>query len=419
MARTRAATYLRFLAVFSVLGATGLAASIYILAKQRTPNPLAEVYNVRAEFSAADGVIEGVGQPVNVVGVKVGQVSGVSLSDGRAIVTMEIQRDQLPRVHRNATAILEPISPLKDMQIALDPGTAAAGDMGDDGLLTVEHTRPPVPLSDLLASLDTDTRTYLTSLLASLDRGTEGRGGDLRAALNMLAPTVDQAHAVSRALEHRRVALARLVHNLGEVTKAATRDHELADVVAAGNATLDAMAREAAPLRSALAQLPETLEVTRSTLANLGPFARELDPTLDALLPAIRRLPGMLAATRPFARLGTTRVREEVRPLVRRARPLLRATRPAVDALDEATPGLVSGLKSLNYFFNELAYNPPGDDEGFLFWLAWAGHNFNSFFSAADAHGNIARATSLFSCGGAQADEQLQPILALAKLCPP
>jgi len=31
---------------------------------------------VKVEFTAADGVVSGLGQPVNVVGVKVGQVAG-------------------------------------------------------------------------------------------------------------------------------------------------------------------------------------------------------------------------------------------------------------------------------------------------------------------------------------------------------
>ncbi|HYF26045.1 MAG TPA: MCE family protein, partial [Baekduia sp.] len=113
---------LRFLAVLAVLGTTGLAATAYLLVQQRAPNPFDDVYEVRAEFTSADAIAGGLGQPVNVVGVEVGQVTGVDLVDGRARVTMEIDRGKVPRVHADATAVLEPITPLKDMQIALDPG---------------------------------------------------------------------------------------------------------------------------------------------------------------------------------------------------------------------------------------------------------------------------------------------------------
>src|SRR5439155_11659793 len=120
--RTRAATYLRFLAVFAVLGTLGLASSAYLLIKQRAPNPFRDTYTIKAMFTEADGVIAGIGQPVNVAGVKVGQVTGARLADGKALVTMELRREQLPHVYADASAILDPITPLKDMQIALSPG---------------------------------------------------------------------------------------------------------------------------------------------------------------------------------------------------------------------------------------------------------------------------------------------------------
>jgi len=146
--RTRAATYLRFLAVFAVLGTLGLASSAYLLIKQRAPNPFRDTYTIKAMFTEADGVIAGIGQPVNVAGVKVGQVTGARLADGKALVTMELRREQLPHVYADASAILDPITPLKDMQIALSPGRPPARALTDGATIAVDHTQTPVPLAD-------------------------------------------------------------------------------------------------------------------------------------------------------------------------------------------------------------------------------------------------------------------------------
>jgi phospholipid/cholesterol/gamma-HCH transport system substrate-binding protein len=417
--RTRAATYMRFLAVFAVLGSLGTAASIYVLVHERVSLPFRDVHTVNVEFSEADGVIDGIGQPVNVAGVKVGQIAAVDLHDGRARVKLELERDQVPQVYENATAVLEPITPLEDMQIALDPGAPPARPLAQGAAIPISRTRPPVPVSDLLARLDTDTRDYLSTLISSLGEGTAGRASDIRRMLRALGPTTAQVGRLNRALDARRTELARLVTNLAGVTRAASRDGQLDDVVASGSATLAAIAREEAPLRDAIRKLPPTLATTRSTLRRLEPFARELGPTLSRLLPAVDRLPAVLRQLDPFAALGEQTLRMDVRPLVRDAQPLTGSLSYAVPDLARSTPDLTSGSRSINYFLNELAYNPPAnDDEGFLFWGPWAGHNINSLFSAADAHGNLSRAVPFVNCASARSVPQFAGLLDAADMCP-
>jgi phospholipid/cholesterol/gamma-HCH transport system substrate-binding protein len=414
----RRRVYLRFFIVFMLLGGIGLAASVYLLIEERAPLPFQDVYTVKAEFSAADGVVSGLGQPVNVVGVKVGQVVGAQLVDGRALVTLEIQRHQLPRLYQNATAVLEPITPLNDMQINLTPGAPPAAPLAPGDTITVGQTNAPVPLSDLLSTLDGDTRTFFTSLIASLDQGTAGRGPDMRRVLLALGPTTAQAGRITRAVSQRRVALARLVHNVAVVTRAASRDSQLASLVVAGNQTLQALAREDVPLRQAIAKLPATLDVARSTLVSLEPFAQKLGPTVSALLPAVRRLPATFSALRPFAHAGTAAVSGEIRPLVREAQPLVSELAPTVTTLSGATPHLSRSFEILTYLANELAYSPGGKNQGFLFWTAWAFHNFNSVISVGDAHGGIGRAQVMANCYGAQQLAAVQKTLGILGLCP-
>jgi phospholipid/cholesterol/gamma-HCH transport system substrate-binding protein len=412
--------YVRFLAVFALIGGVGIAATVYTLVHQRVPIGVGDTFTVRAQFDAANGVVSGLGQPVNVVGVKVGQVSGARLRDGRALVTMQIERDKLARVYANARAVLAPITPLQDMQINLDPGTPAAGPLQRDATIRIGQTSTPVQLSELLSTLDTNRRDFLTTLINSVGEGTAGRGHDIRRILRALGPTASDVGAIGRELALRRAELSRLVHNLAVVTRAASRDRQLAAVVAAGNTTLDAIAVEEPRLRDAIVQFPPTLSTARSTLNHLEPFAKQLRPTLETLTPAIRRLPDTLKALTPFAAEATRAIKEGIRPLVDDAQPLIRELRPAVANLTGGTPLLSRSFQVLEYFTNELAYvpDPNGRNRGFLFWLDWFVHNWNSVTSFADANGGIGRASILANCWGIQGMKSLQRLLGVVGVCP-
>jgi phospholipid/cholesterol/gamma-HCH transport system substrate-binding protein len=413
---------LAFLARLAILGLVGVACASYLFVMQRGPVPLRETYEIRAEFTAADAVVSGLGQPVNVAGVKVGSVTGTRLnSAGRPVVTMTITRSELPRVHADARATISPITPLKDMQIELDPGRRSARPLPDGGLIAVARTQAPVDLDDLLAAMDGDTRSFFQSLLSSMQVGTQGRALDMRRLFAALGPTTRQAGAVSRALAGRRRELARLVTNLATVTRAASQDDDLATAVAAGNRTLAAIEREDAPLRKSLDQLPGTLETTRSTLESTARFSARLTPTLAALTPAVRRLPGTFEAVTPFAKTTTKALHEDIRPFIREAQPLVRSLAPAVRDLSSLTQPLATTLRTANYALNELAYNPPGNDEGFLFWTAFFVHNFGSVFSTSDAHGSIGRAEVLVNCqllSGSAPGGLLRLLTGTSNFCP-
>ncbi len=64
----------------------------------------------------------------------------------------------------------------------------------------------------------------------------------------------------------------------------------------------------------------------------------------------------------------------------------------------QAIPQLVKSFKVLTYVTNELAYNPGGRNQGFMYWLAWFAHNADSFLATSDANGPAWRALLLTSC---------------------
>jgi phospholipid/cholesterol/gamma-HCH transport system substrate-binding protein len=355
---------------------------------------------------------------VDVVGVDVGEVTGVRLADGTALLTLRLDRAKVPRVYANATATLEPITPLQDMQIDLDPGAPPAPGLRPGATLPVAQTSTPPQLSDLLSTLDTDTRTFLQSLIASVGQGLAGRGTDVRRALQTLGPTTAEVRTVAAALAGRRTAIARLVHNLALITRAASRDGRLTAVVTAGDETLRAVAGEDASLRGALSRLPRTLALARATLVDVAPFARLLRPTLGSLEPAVRRLPATFEALGSLGRVGTGALRTEIRPLVFEAIPTVARLAAVVPALRADVPDLTGSFQALEYLTNELAYHPPGNAEGLLFWLAWFFHNGDSVTSSADANGGIGRALPLIACKDIAGGGPIAVALGLSRLCP-
>jgi phospholipid/cholesterol/gamma-HCH transport system substrate-binding protein len=62
------------------------------------------------------------------------------------------------------------------------------------------------------------------------------------------------------------------------------------------------------------------------------------------------------------------------------------------------TPRLTRTLKVVNALLNTLAFNPPGAEEGYLFWASWLNHAGASIFSTQDANGPIRRGQVIASC---------------------
>jgi phospholipid/cholesterol/gamma-HCH transport system substrate-binding protein len=397
-----------------VLVVLGVASAGYVLVKQRLPVPFQETYTVRAVLPTADGVAPGLGQAVNVAGVKVGSISEAKLVQRQAVVTLRIDRDKLPEVRRDARVALRPITPLSDMRIELAPGTPGKPAMRDGALIPLARTSSPVPLSDLLSSLDGDTRDFLVTLLDGVGRGVEDRASDLRKVLLSFGPTIDQLHEVTRVMARRQRSVARLVSNVSRVTRAAGSDGRLADLVVSGNQTLTALARQDEPLRQTLAELPGALATADDALRTTGRLSRSLRPTIETLTPSVRRLPRTLRTLGPVAGELATTLRTQFRPATKELQPLASALGPALRSTSGILPDVSRVGQLATYLLNQVGYNPPGQEEGTLFWLAWAAHNFNTFSTTGDAHGNIVRVLLNLNCTQFGAAGEIGLLLKLA-----
>jgi phospholipid/cholesterol/gamma-HCH transport system substrate-binding protein len=400
--------------VFLFVLAIGVGA--YILSNQRFYLPAwvpligTDFYEVKAELPTGQAVVPGQGQTVNVAGVKIGEVGDVTLENGRAVVTMQIQDEHKP-IYKDATILLRPKTGLKDMYLALDPGTKQAGEIAEGGRVRVSNTLPDVNADEVLAQLDGDTRAYLSILLneggtafddeatGASERYDQTAEQDLREAFKRFEPSARDGKRITQRLIKRRHNIKRVIHNFQELSTAlGEKDDQLAAFVDSANANFEAFASEDESLRAALREFPPALSQTTTTLRKTEDLAAQLGPALERLRPFARELAPALRRTRPFLRETTPIIRDQIRPFARDVQPAVRDLRSASKNLAVVTPRLTRSFKVLNQFFNTLAYNPPGATEPFLFWSAWGAHNGATLWAQQDAHGPVRRGVVLVGC---------------------
>lgn len=387
-----ARSFVALIALIVVAGVVG----IYILQEQRLRIPFIDPAPVRynVELANAQAVTPGQGQTAQVSGVEIGAIADVELEEGVAVVGLDIEPEYEDLMRQGSRALLRPRTGLKDMYIQIFPGEGEQ--MPEGSSIRLDNTLTDVDLDEILAQLDDRTRNYLDLFINGAGRGVEGRGNDIARVFERYAPTVEDLALVNRAVAREREALSSTVTSLAQISdRLADRPEDLTQVVDAGARALGAFAAEEQDLRATVSELAPTLDVTEQTLVALRPFSRELGPTLDSLGPAVRALDEANDEVRPFAREATPIVRDEIRPFVREAQPLVEDLAPTAQALSEAFPEVTAAGEEFNKFLNLLAFNPDGREgadvagreEGYLFWLAWVGHQGVNLHNSDDGNG--------------------------------
>jgi phospholipid/cholesterol/gamma-HCH transport system substrate-binding protein len=416
--------HLRDVLAIAGLVLAGLFAVTVILVNQRAVLPSwvpligTDRFELKADFSTAQAVTPGQGQSVDISGIKVGEVSGVKLEDGHAVVTMEVDNKYSPLIHTDSSLLLRPKTGLNDMVVEVDPGTQSAPEAKEGSTVPLASTQPQVNPDEFLASLDADTQQFLKLLLANgaeaLDPA-QGRDVKLSNALRRLDPFARDISRISGALAVRRQNIANAIHNFQLVsTELGNRDQDLTDFVDSSNAVLASFAKEQASIRGAIQELPGTLKDTKSALTSANDFALQSGPALRKLIPGAKATAPALRALRPFFRQTAGPIQNQIRPFTKQVASPVHHVAQISQGLGTATPGLRTGFKNLNTGLNALAYNPPGDQEGFLFYVPWLNHDLNADYLLQDAYGPIRRGVVLVSCSTASIAEgvlQSEPYL--------
>ena len=390
--------------LLNVVLAAGVA--YYVLGKQRVAFPDwlpggEERVSYTAVFSTGQSLTPGQGQTVTIAGIDVGDITSVEVRDGRATVGFRLRGKYGRMVRRDASALLRPKTGLNDMVLELDPGTPSAPRVESGFTIAEARTTPNVNPDEILASLDVDTRSALQLLLQATRAGvgSEGRAKELSAALRATGPVTRNLRRVNEALEDRAANTARAVRSLRLIADELARNR--GDVVRAVETTdtvVGTVARRRDDLRAALRALPSALRTTQSALVDVEGLADELPAATTALRPVARSLAPALRSTRPFLRETTPVLDDQLLPLATRTLPTVRRLRSAVGATNDVAPDATATLRELNTAGNLLAYDPPGEEQGYLFWTQWLSHLAPWIFNTQDANGPIRRGQLMFTC---------------------
>jgi phospholipid/cholesterol/gamma-HCH transport system substrate-binding protein len=297
--------------------------------------------------------------------------------------------------------LLRPKTGLQDMVAELDPGNRSAGPhLRSGATLSAANTLPPVNLDEILAQLDSDTRTFLMELVSNAGEALSNGGGHhLANVLRTFDPLSRDVAKASHLVSLRAVELRTLMGNLAKIAnELGDNESALTTFVRGNEATWHAFAQQNQNLEQTLALFPGALQSADTALAHATSLAHTVRGAFTQLMPSARALrPTLLDLTSFFAKTAPV-LGNQLRPFSIKAQPTARLLAPATEHLSRSTPGLTTLARELNNIVNELAYKP-AHGQGYLFYLPWANHNTNSVLSAQDGVGPLRQGELLFNCG--------------------
>ena len=303
-------------------------------------NPFSDKFEMQAAFNSAADLKPK--SPVRIAGVNVGKVTKIeSLGEGRTgvIVSMELNDAGLP-LREDAEVKIRPRIFLEgNYFVDVQPGSPSAPELEEGAMIPATQTGSPVGLYQVLETLQSDTREDLKTLLQEYGRAINSKGGDgYRRSIQYWRPAFRDSAVVNEAL------LGKEEHDLSGYLKGASKfaegldrnPRQLKSLITDFAATADAFAIEQDNLQAAIKQLPITLSTGRRALAELDLAFPPLRRLTADLRPAVRSSKPALDATLPFVR--------EMRGLVSKPelRGLVRDLRPTVPDLVELNRGGVA-----------------------------------------------------------------------------
>ncbi len=316
--------------------------------------PFRHHYEVSAVFRTANNIKPG--SFVRIAGVNVGKVTSVDRVDSdkqAAVVKMRIDKRGLP-IHKDAKLAIRPRIFLEgNFFVDLSPGSPAAPRINDGDTIPINQTSAPVQLDQILTSLQGDTRRELQELLEELSTGLDKSGGQgFNRSIRWWLPAYrDGAIVATAQLGEEPHDLSAYLRSSSKVALALNRNPaQLKDLITEFNVTANAFARERDNLAAAIAELPRTLHAGLPALAALNaafphvrrfvaawrPATRSTGPALDAGLPFIQQLRGLVS-------------KPELRGLVRDLRPAV----PSLAKLNASTIPLYEQVRLASSCQNE------------------------------------------------------------------
>lgn len=335
-----------------------IAALLYITFKAQTGMPFRTTTKVQALVSDVHSL-----KPNDAVrqhSSRIGRVSDIEYRDGAALVTMEL--DGEVEMYRDASAAIWDLSALATKFVELDPGTAAAGELGSEPI-PVSQTVESSDLYEVFDVLDKPTRDAATGTLREVGGGMAGHGQDLAAFLASAPDVLRDLGAVSSSLAAPEAELPGLLVRADVLSgRFSGREDELAQLIGRTEETLSAVTVDnGVPLRETIERLPGTLSSVRESMDTLhGPLV-DTRVAMTALEPGGVALARSEADLRSFLR-GAVPVAKQVPGVVDQAIPAVKSlgttmadARPLAPMISQAIGDLMVPLRVLAPYAPEMS----------------------------------------------------------------
>lgn len=265
--------------------------------------PPSQDYTLRASFQDANGVVKGA--DVVIAGDRIGQVTDIGVSGGKAVVTMRIQHRYAP-VHRGTIARIRYSTLLAQKYVELTPAANTAA-LPDGATIPSDETVTPVDFDQFLSSLDPETRAQVRVLVQQLGGGVNGRKAAINALLDELSQLAVESRGGLSTLHTRDPQLASITSNLAIASARLARSHQqLGDLVGSTAVVTETLNANTDHLDSVLVHLADTMDDVDKTLdgntGNLHQTVTELDPFLVSLNDQLDTTYPLLVQARPSLR---------------------------------------------------------------------------------------------------------------------
>lgn len=284
-------------------------------------------------------------QKVTENGVRIGMVTDIAYEDGLALVKLRLEGDR--EIYRDATVRIGNESALGKKYIDFDPGTEAAGDLGEDDVIAVANTGDASDLNNVLSAFDAKARRGLAQGLQALGGGFAGHGNDISVTLGRAPEMLSDAEVVVETLADPSTDVDDLLVTAESLAvQFRGREERLARLLDDASLTFRGLSVDAGgPLQDTFVKLPGTLRMARAGLKAInGPLnttaraAVRLRPGVDRLVEAMPDLRGFFVESPPVA-VTVQEFTDDLEPAVKKLVPAVTDLRPV---LAERVPRLIS-----------------------------------------------------------------------------
>lgn len=344
--------------------------------------PFSHHGSYRVKLLVPSAMSLGPGAEVRIAGVQVGRLDAIERRGRGAELEVELEDDTAP-IPADSQFALRLRSLIGENYLEIYPGRSRTA-LPAGGVLPLSAQKfEYVELEQVLDLLKGNTRKRARQLLRGTGDALDGHGRDLNRVIGGASRVITDVAPVLQVLRQDRARLARLVEQVGDVSRAVgERGAAIETLARQGRRTAETLASGDDALRATLDALPPALRQVRTTSGTLrgvtrgaAPMLTQLAAVLDDLRPSVRGL-GPAAAQ---ARLLLDGLQRTTTPLRQTLRSLRRASGPLTSALP--------AVKDLTCQLNPmvLRLEPYRDDAGALL------QNLASVTSYYDANGHAGR----------------------------